>query len=448
MNDYISKFLEKICDQIKFKGIHEDIKIELMDHINEVKYEYLNEGMSEIEAEKKALEQMGDPFEIGVNLNKTHSPKTEWSIVVLIGMVVMIGAGTLFSISSDAAFTGSAEGMIRTYLIYISLGIIGCIGCFFFDYTKIEKYSPHIFILALLAMFMSNWFGVRINGQSYLRLAGWGINPSSLALPLFFISFPGLLTKWVNEDSKDIMKLFALTGLAIFSCLIQPSLSNAMVIGFGFVIMFIVAIMNNSFKGDRKRVFQWLFSLIIAGITMILISLSPYQMKRLFSFLTNKNDPLGAGYINMIIEKLLSGAKLLGRGEGLYINKQGLGEGFVLPMINSELILTYIISAFGWFAGIGLVCLLSLSIARMVYATHRINTIYGKYLSSSLVAFFALNVVLNILMNLGLSPITGLALPIVSYGGINFVMNMMMIGLMLGVYRRKDLVLRDGKAVE
>ena len=82
-----------------------------------------------------------------------------------------------------------------------------------------------------------------------------------------------------------------------------------------------------------------------------------------------------------------------------------------------------------------------LAIFRMFLASQRIKDGYGKYLVSSIVTVFALQIISNVLMNLGLFPILGISLPFISYGGSNFVANMALVGLMLGVYRRKDLII-------
>ena len=77
----IKEFLDSVCEQIKYKPIREDIAEELKNHIEELKENYIQEGMKEEIAEQKAIEQMGDSKEIGKKLNKIHRPKLDWKLL-------------------------------------------------------------------------------------------------------------------------------------------------------------------------------------------------------------------------------------------------------------------------------------------------------------------------------------------------------------------------------
>ncbi len=451
MNKYISEFLRQVCHQIKYKKIHRDISKELLGHIDEIKDEYIENGMTEEEAIKRAVKQMGNPIDIGKDLNKTHKPKTEWSIVLLITMMILVGGGVLISIARDTASSISMSQFLKSYLVYTFLGIMICLACYFSDYTKLEKYSLHIFVATIIFLFIGKWFSNTINGIPYIVIGPISFRPVSTAIPLFLISFPGLLTRWKIDNAKDMLKLFVLTVLAIYMCLMQPSLVSAMLLGCGFLSIFTIAMMNKKFKGKRKKLFFLIYGSAIGGLGLILflrIIHSPYILKRLYSFFNPKQDPLGQGYIYLTMQKILSGARLFGKGDGLYINHQSIGGKFALPMINSEFVFTYIVSAFGWIAGIVVILISLLTILRMFLAIERIYSTYGKYVAASIVTVFSLQIIGNILMNLGIFPLMGISLPLISYGGSDCITNMALIGFMLGIYRRKDLILAGHKGRE
>ncbi|MGF7059517.1 FtsW/RodA/SpoVE family cell cycle protein [Brassicibacter mesophilus] len=445
MNKYTSEFLETVCSQIKYKKIHQDISRELREHIDEITGEYIDSGMTEDDAIKKAVQRMGNPIEIGREFHKTHRPKPEWSIIMLIGMMVLVGAGVLFSIASDSAFSTPIEQFFKSYLIYTLIGIGVCIMCYFFDYTKIEKYSLHIFVITLAFLFVSRqWSPSYVNGLPQFVIGPFRFTSISIVLPFFLISFSGLLNKWVTGDIKDMLKLLALAAAAVFMCLTRPSFANAMLLGCGFLVMLTISIMSKDFKGKRNNFLLWIYGGVIGGIFLnlfLMIMTGGYHLCRIKAFFNPESDPTSSGYVYITVQKILSGAKLFGRGDGLYFNYKGIDDAFVLPMANSEFIFTYIVSVFGWIAGIIVVFIATLTIIRMFLATGRIHSSYGKYAASSIVTVFALQIIANILMNIGLFPILGITLPLISYGGTNFVTNMALIGLLLGIYRRKDLVL-------
>jgi cell division protein FtsW (lipid II flippase) len=137
----------------------------------------------------------------------------------------------------------------------------------------------------------------------------------------------------------------------------------------------------------------------------------------------------------LLLTKLLSSSKFIGCSD--------IFTAYRLPGGNSEFIFTYIVSGFGWLWGIMLILILSLFIIRMFSTASKISDRFGKYLCIGICCAFPLQVITNILMNLGFFPITGISLPFISYGGGNFVCNMALIGLLLGVYRRKDIILKE-----
>ena len=443
MHKYIFQFLNDVCEQIKYKSTHGHISEELQCHIGKLADKYIENGMDENEAVKKAVKQMGDPVDIGRKLDKIHRPKTEWSIISLIGVMISIGGIVLFSIASDGFLMIGSHQLIR-YAIYILLGIGICVFFYFFDYTKLEKYSLHIFIGAIVFLFVSTKFGLKLNGIPYVKIGAFSFAVVPIALPLFFISLSGIANKWATGNIRHIFKLLGLAAIAaIFSCFIQPSVSVFMLLIAGFLVIITIAIMGKTFKGNRKKFLLSIYGFLTTSFILMLMNIiwrKPYIKARLLTFLNPGLDPDGEGYINVALVKLLSTAKLLGKNDNLYLNFEGV-KTLALPEASTDFIFTYIISAFGWLAGIITVLIITLVVVRMFLATRRINHQYGRCLAGSIITTFTIQALANILMNLGLFPITGFSLPLVSYGGTNFIMNMVLIGLLLGIYRRKDLVM-------
>lgn len=435
MNKFVSKFLHDVCTEVKYKKIHTELSKELQCHIDELMFEYIEKGMNEEEAAKEAVNQMGNPFQIGKKLNNTHKPKTEWSIVALIITMVLIGAVTFISITSTNAIASSPT----SYITYVILGIVVCLTCYLFDYTKIEKYSFHIFIGTITFLFFSPLFSIRVNGTPFLRIGPFIIMPTTIVIPFLLISFAGLLNKWCTYSIKDMIKLISLALISILIFVNIPSTVNAMMISCGYIVMLTIAITNKDFKGNRKKT---LLSLYASGITIFLyfIAVEPYRMRRLFSFINPESDPTGDGYQNFMLHKMLSYAKLLGNNKSLFIDINGT-KHMALPALNSEFIFTYIVCAFGWIIGAFVIIIFALTIIRIFFAIKKIHSPFGKYMASSIITVFSLQSIANILMNLGFFPIVGISLPFISYGGSSFMINMILLGLLLSVYRRKDLVI-------
>ncbi|WP_350343345.1 FtsW/RodA/SpoVE family cell cycle protein [Proteinivorax tanatarense] len=441
MNKYICQYLSKVCGEIKYKGVTDDISEEIESHICEIADSYIETGMDEDEAIQKAITQMGDPIQIGKELNKTHRPKTEWSIIGLVGALVLIGGLTLITILSTESIQNQGQiplnhsQILRTYLTYLPMGIGVCIGCYFFDYTKIEKHSLLIFGAAI-GIWMSNSV---INNPSGIIV---------LTMTLFIIAFAGLAKRWGSGNIKDMLKL---VGLAMLAMVL---ISNTHVRSFGFVLLFgaglltvlTLAIMSKDFAGNKSRfIFSIYGGALLAKILLLAGHLTSYRMSRFLAIIRPDSSQNSSGWIISISRDAVSNAELIGRSDSLYYWQDGANK-LILPDVHTDYIFTYIISTFGLLIGLVTLGIMVCVLTRMFMATRSIRHSYGRYLASAIVVLFTIQGLGNILMSVGLMPHLGFSLPLISYGGTSFVINMALIGVLLGIYRRKDLVMAGKKA--
>lgn len=135
------EFLNNVCEQIKYKPIRNEIAEELQGHIKDIKESYIEEGVNEEEAEKKAIKQMGEPEKIGKKLNKIHKPKMNWQLLIL--TIILLEFGYLISYVD-----GTDKWKIN--LIISIFTIIPCILIYFLDYRKTKRYSYIFYIMATI----------------------------------------------------------------------------------------------------------------------------------------------------------------------------------------------------------------------------------------------------------------------------------------------------------
>lgn len=178
------------------------------------------------------------------------------------------------------------------------------------------------------------------------------------------------------------------------------------------------------------------FSVATAGIlTSYLFEflLKTYQKKRLVVFLDPYLDPLGSGY-NIIQSKIAVGSGgWLGKGL-LYGTQSRLG---FLPEQHTDFIFSVIAEAFGFAGGALLLILLFIIIWRGIIIVNQARDEFGALVATGIVTMFAFHIFLNIGMTLGIMPITGVPLPLVSYGGSSLVMNMFAIGILLNIRMKR-----------
>jgi hypothetical protein len=152
----IKDFTNKVCEQIKYKPIRQEICEEIENHINEEKENYISDGMEEYEAEQLAIEQMGDAAVIGKSLNKIHKPRM--NIKLLFITIILLGFGFLV-------------GYIDYYnkwkvnCITIILCMVPCILIYFFDYRKLQKHSNLMYGIATIILIFCIINKVRNNAK-------------------------------------------------------------------------------------------------------------------------------------------------------------------------------------------------------------------------------------------------------------------------------------------
>jgi len=167
--------------------------------------------------------------------------------------------------------------------------------------------------------------------------------------------------------------------------------------------------------------------------------LQPYQQRRIETFLSPLSDPQGAGY-NVVQSQIAVGSGgLFGRGLGSGSQSQ---LNF-LPSQHTDFIFAVVAEKLGFLGALLVVALFTLVISRGILIAWRADDSFGMLLASGIVAMLFFHFMINIGMNLGVMPVTGIPLPFLSYGGTNLIISMGGIGLLLSIARhRKQLTFR------
>lgn len=402
MNERITDFLDDVCSHIKYKKIHHEIRAELTEHILET--------AEDIGIEQAVL-QMGNSFEIGENLNLQHKPKTEWSIIGLIAVITAIG-GIAMYVSSH--HQGYSSLNFSRYLILDGIGILAMLGVYFFDYIKLKKFSLPIYCIAMIMIGMSFITGDEVNGRSFLSIAGIYLS-SEYAIALFVIAFAGFVEKYHGQGFYAIIKL-GLWGIFSFIAMITvPNASGMVVLAITYSVLVLVAVVRNDFGGSKKSQFISLFSFGGIAPLFCVSSITPNQQVMSDSWFAVSQ---WFGNTNAVVS----------------------GHEFVnsMPAMTTDYVLINIILTFGWAVGITLLATITLFIIRMFITSKRIKNDYGFYLSLSAGMALSAQFMINILLNFNLIPLTGMSMPFVSYGGTGYIVNMVLVGTILAVWRRNN----------
>ncbi|MFC7372327.1 FtsW/RodA/SpoVE family cell cycle protein [Fictibacillus iocasae] len=410
INKQFQAYMNQVCMLIKNKDVHEEIKLELYDHLETLKEDAMKSGLSEEEAIEKTIARMGDADVVGRKLNETHKAKLDLKLLVPVLSISLFGLFLMYFIQSNSAVDHIANAKIfEKSVIYYLLATALMIGLFFMDYRKILKYTKHIYMGTVLVLLLTLLFGVRVDGIPYLMLGFASINFTAIVPFLLVVAFAGIFQSWNWEDNSKLGKGLVMMSLPVFM-VATTSLSNTVL-----CIVVCLAIMVAS-NAKLKQ-------LIVFTITVTLL---PF-----LSILMGSNGLSLSEWKNIELQKTLTSTGFFGNGF-----TQDLGT---LSEVHTDFVFAYLVISVGWISAATTIILIALFIGRMLTTAKAAKYSYGKLLMIGFTAAFSFQFILSILTNLGLSPLMGVTMPFMSFGGSHILIDMMSVGLILSVYRRRNL---------
>ncbi|MGM7636924.1 FtsW/RodA/SpoVE family cell cycle protein [Bacillus sp. Hm123] len=421
MNEKAS-FFQELKSHIRSKEAQQYVALELDQHIESTTRTLMNQGVSREEAEKEAVEQMGDPMKLGVEMNKLHKPKVEWGLVAF--FVIAAGLGFL-----PLMLLRDMEGFIERKAFYVLLGMILMTACMFFDYRKLQKYGWWFYGLGtfiLYFVFVQGWpyepFSVTINGAVYLVLGPISTDSTSI-LPFYFFAWASFLNRSMSK--WKLIVLFALP-LILFSQ--AASGANAMMYTAMVVVMY-----GWSIRRNRKSLGALVLITPFVAVGSLLAFLSimnEYQLGRWRAFLHPEEHVDSGGYIPLLIKKFIT--------EASWFPQSIPTDNSFVPEAHTDMVLVTLTYGLGW----GFLCFLLVVLigfaARMLWMTGKIKDPFGQLLIIGGLMLYVAPLLYNLLMIAGWLPVTGVFVPFISYGTIVVWLYAFVIGIMLSVFRRKS----------
>lgn len=329
------------------------------------------------------------------------------------------------------------EGLHMNNLIMYGLFFLPMLTVALLDYRLLLKYGAYALYAAgigLLLVVLNA--GVHLNGSTrWIHLGFIQFQPSELVKLSAILLIAKLLGRRDGEPPKfmnDIVPVIAVTLLPAALILMQPDLGTAIIfIGMMIGMLWIAKI-------------RWLHILIgltaAAGAAAALVGLyfwsfetfskivKPHQMARIQAFLDPASDPDKSWHVINSIRAIGTG-KLFGKG---YQQGSIVQNGYI-PYDYADSIFVVIGEEFGFVGSAVVLLLYFFLIYRMVLIAHESSDIAGTYIIVGVVSMLVLQIFENIAMHLGMMPLTGIALPFVSYGGSSLLTNMLSVGLVLSV---------------
>lgn len=368
-------------------------------------------------------------------MNLKNLKKVDILMFISILLITMFGILNIY-----LAKKVSTGGMI--FPLKQSLFFIGAIILLYFvlaiDYSIIKAFTPIFYWTSIALLVLVLIIGSTINGaQGWIRLGPLSFQPAELA-KIGTIMMMGKKLEDMDGEINNLKNFLVLAFYAIIPAgliVIQPDMGMTMVLFFMVLGVFFIG-------GLDKRIILGGLGALIVGIVLVWNSglIQDYQKRRITSFRNPETDTSGSGYhLRQSLIAIGSGG-FFGTLDSLANDGTGGYASQYVPEIQTDFIFSQICQQWGTFGAICLLALYGLLISRMINIARTAKDLFGTILTTGMIAYFLFAIWQNIGMTIGLMPITGITLPLVSYGGSSLATTILSLGLVLNIgMRRKKL---------
>ena len=350
-----------------------------------------------------------------------------WGLIALVIMVASIGFAMLYSAANGSIDPWASRQMLRFGISLVLMIVVALVDIRFWFRAA---YAIFFGCMALLVAveFMGT---VGMGAQRWIDLGVMQLQPSELTKVALFLVlaryFHGLAQEEVARPTRLLLPLLLVVAPTAL-VLRQPDLGTAVMLVMVGGALFLCA-------GVRLWKFGVVFACGLGAIPVAWQFLHDYQRQRVLTFLTPETDPLGAGY-HILQSKIALGSGGLW-GKGLLAGTQSHLN--FLPEKQTDFIFTMLAEEFGMVGGLFLLSLYALILVYGFAIGLRSRNQFGRLLAIGVSTNLFLYVFINIAMVMGLIPVVGVPLPLISYGGTAMLAVMLSLGLLISVYVHRDI---------
>jgi rod shape determining protein RodA len=354
----------------------------------------------------------------------------DWSLMVLIILIGMVGLGILYSALTAGNDTGVVHILFKKQMIWMGMGFMIMIVILTIDFRDLDRINLFIYAFCVGLLISVVIFGQLGGGSRRWLLIGFvRIQPSELMKIALIISLASVYSTCVSKEGLNFRKLIKPIVLCVIPFVLivnQPDL------GTGLLLLLIAGSITLFVKVEKKILYA-VSGICLAAAPLFWSSLKTYQKSRILTFLNPDRDPLGAGY-HIIQSKIAIGSGML-TGKGFLKGTQNALS--FLPEHHTDFILSVLAEEWGLLGCSVLLFLYFIFLFWGLNIAYTCRNMFGSILAFGVTAMIFWQIFINIGMVMGLMPVVGVPLPLVSYGGSSVITNMVGFGILLNISMRK-----------
>jgi rod shape determining protein RodA len=360
-----------------------------------------------------------------------------WGMVLLVVTIAVIGLAAVYS----ATYTSRGPSSLFTkQVVWISIGFVVMVLAIIPDYHTVGRYAYVLYAISLVLLLLVMIVGkTGMGAQRWLAIGPFAFQPSELAK----LSVTLALARYFAEDPqrggyelRDLAIPGAMVLVPLLLVLKQPDLGTA-------IMLLLTSSLIVMLAGIRLRavMFMLITGLAVVGLVFLLSpvrhkiwgSLKPYQQNRIKAFIDPSSDPLGSGYHAIQSKIAVGSGQITGKG----YRKGTQSQMAFLPERHTDFIFAVIAEETGLVgASLLLFLYLALLLAGVDTAKNAKDRL-GALMAGGIVSMISLYVLINVGMAVGIVPVVGVPLPLVSYGGTSVIATFLALGILLNIQTRR-----------
>ena len=379
---------------------------------------------------------------LAVSRTRIAVPRLDWVLLGAAGLILMIGTLLVWSATStnDLLTGGQSTAYLHKHLVNILIGLVLAAAVMATDHRWVRIVTPLVYVASIIGLLLVLVMGTTVNGsRSWLMLGGLSIQPAEFAKLAVVIGLAMIIAERTENSRQrrvgrvDIGLMGVIAGIPALLIMLQPDLGTMLVLTATVFGVLAVA-------GVSRR---WLVSIFAAGVGVAVLAVSlgllkQYQINRFMAFTDPGLDPRGAGYNTTQARIAIGNGGLF--GQGLFDGSQTRSR--FVPEQHTDFIFTVAGEELGLIGAGILILLFAVMLWRALYISFNADDMFGRVAAAGIGCWFAFQTFQNIGMCLGIMPVTGVPLPLVSYGGTSMFASMMALGLLQNIAMRGSSVSR------
>ena len=340
----------------------------------------------------------------------------------MVATLLLTIAGVMVLYATTVKALGvSTDVDARNQLIFAIIGIGALVAATVIDYRLWSRLAGIAYLISVGLLVLVDVAGqTALGAQRWIDIGFFRFQPSEMVKIVLIIVLAKLLSENYDrlEQPKYLLQSIIVTALPVGLVLTQPDLGTALVL---MAIWFMMILVSPIPKG-------YVLALFVTGLLLLPVGLhflQPYQRDRLTVFINPAADPLGRGF-NVVQASIAVGSgQMFGRG----LASGSQSQLNFLPSQHTDFIFAVLAEKLGFVGAMLILALFTLLVARMIIVSYRSRDRFGMFIGVGIATMFLFHILVNVGMNMGIMPVTGIPLPFISYGGTSLIVALGAIGI-------------------